>query len=217
VVAIDVLRATSAICTAFENGVEKIIPVSTLEEARQYKKKGYIVAAERKGEIVEGFDLGNSPQAYANNKYAGETIVLTTTNGTVAINTARQSSIVVIGSLLNLDALCEWLVEQNKNVLLLGSGWKNKFCLEDTVCAGAITDHLLNSGKFRSEEDASVAARYLFHSAKDNVFSYLKASAHRKRTRKLDLKEDVRYCLTPNQTSVIPILKQGAIVKLNTH
>ena len=64
VVAIDVLRATTAICTAFEHGAEKIIPVSTVEEAREYKNKGYMAGAERNGQIVEGFEFGNSPYSY---------------------------------------------------------------------------------------------------------------------------------------------------------
>lgn len=214
VVAIDVLRATSAICTALDNGVEKMIPVSTLEEAFEYKKKGYIVAAERKGEIVEGFDIGNSPYSYMENKYAGETIVITTTNGTRAINMAHKNQTVIVGSLLNLDAICKWLIKQGKNVLLLGSGWQNKFCLEDTICAGAITDQLLNSGKFSSSEDSSIAAKFLYLSAKENIGAYLKASSHRQRLRKLNLNEDIKYCLTPNQTTTIPILKDGFIVKL---
>ena len=64
IVVIDVLRATSAICAAFDNGVKSMIPVSTIEEAREYKEKGYLVGAERKGQIVEGFDFGNSPYSY---------------------------------------------------------------------------------------------------------------------------------------------------------
>lgn len=214
VVAIDVLRATSAICTAFANGVEKIIPVSTLEEAFEYKRKGYIVAAERKGEIVEGFDIGNSPFSYMDNKYKGKTIVMTTTNGTRAINSAHPYQTVVVGSLLNLDALCDWLIKQDKNILLLGSGWQNKFCLEDTICAGAIMEKLLDTNKFVSNEDSSIAAKFLFQSARDNFFGYLKASSHRRRLRKLDLNEDIKYCLTPNQTNVVPILKNGALVNL---
>ena len=66
VVVIDVLRATSAICTAFHYGIEKIIPVSTLQEAKEYKNKGFYVAAERKGKVVDGFDYGNSPLSYRN-------------------------------------------------------------------------------------------------------------------------------------------------------
>lgn len=214
VVCIDVLRATSAICTAFEYGVEKMIPVATLEEAIDYRQKGYIVAAERKGQIVEGFKLGNSPRTYLEGEYKGETIVMTTTNGTKAIHTARKAQTVVIGSLLNLDALAEWLIAQERNVLLLGSGWKETFCLEDTICAGAFVDQLLNSGKFRSEFDSSIAAKYLYLSAKDNYVGYLKASSHRRRLKELNLNEDIKFCLTPNQTSVIPILRNGMLEKL---
>jgi 2-phosphosulfolactate phosphatase len=215
IVAIDVLRATSAICAAFHHGVKKMIPVATLEEAFEYKRKGYLVGAERKGEIVEGFEFGNSPFAYMREDFKGKTIVLSTTNGTVAIDTAAKTGkIVVVGSLLNLDALCDWLIKKQKNVLVLGSGWKNKFCLEDTICAGAICDQLLQTNKFISEEDSSVAAKFLYLSAKDNYLGYLKASSHRKRLKKLNLNEDIKYCLTPNQTNVIPILKDGALVKL---
>ena len=214
VVVIDVLRATTAMCTAFDNGVAKMIPVATLEEAFEYKKKGFIVAAERGGEIVEGFDIGNSPASYMDNKFEGETIVITTTNGTKAIHTARNAPTVVIGSFTNLDALSEWLIEQNKNVLLLGSGWKNKFCLEDTMCAGAFVENLQNSGKFRCEDDSSVAAKFMYIQAKDNYLSYLKASSHRVRLAALDLNEDIKYCLTPNTSSVIPILKGNHLVKL---
>ena len=162
VVVIDVLRATSAICTAFDYGVKKIIPVSTLDEAIDYKEKGYYVAAERKGKIVSGFDFGNSPLSYMNDDLKDETLVLTTTNGTKAINVAKSVEHLVIGALINLDALSKYLLKLNKNVLLLGSGWQNKFCLEDTICAGAITDQLLNSRKFISLNDSSVAAKYLY-------------------------------------------------------
>ena len=105
VVVIDVLRATSAICTAFHYGIDKIIPVSTLDEAIEYRQKGYLVAAERKGKVVSGFDYGNSPFTYMNGDLKGKTLVLTTTNGTKAINVAKKVKHLVIGSLINLDAL----------------------------------------------------------------------------------------------------------------
>jgi len=214
VVCIDVLRATTAMCAAMDNGVDKIIPVSTLEEAIEYRKKGYIVAAERKGQIVEGFELGNSPLRYLDGEFKGKTIVITTTNGTKAIHTSRKAQTVVIGALTNLDVLSEWLIKQERNVMLLGSGWKNTFCLEDTICAGAFVDNLLASGKFESDFDSSIAAKYLYRSAKENIFGFLKASSHRRRLRKLNLNEDIKYCLTPNQTNVIPILKGDTLVKM---
>ena len=215
VVVIDVLRATSAICAAFENGVNSIIPVKTIEEALEYKEKGYLVGAERKGEIVKGFDFGNSPFSYMSPKFIGKDIVLTTTNGTKSLSVCKDAETVVVASFLNLDAICQWLASQSKNVLCLCSGWQDKFNLEDTICAGAISEYLINTGKFISEEDSSIAAKYLFKSAKNNNLGYLKSSSHRRRLKKLNLNKDVKYCLTPNQTKVIPILINDRLVKFN--
>lgn len=215
VVVIDVLRATSAICTAMHHGVKSIIPIASLEEAFVYKKKGYIVAAEREGQVVEGFKFGNSPFAYMNPAFKGKTIVMTTTNGTKTINVAKKDSkTIAVGSFLNMDTISEWLIQQDKNVLLLCSGWKDKFNLEDTICAGAIAEKMLDSLKFESHEDSSIAAKYLFISARSNYLGYLKSSSHRRRLKKLNLNKDIIYCLTPNQTPVVPILKNNAIINL---
>lgn len=214
VVVIDVLRATSAICAAFDNGIKSIIPVPTVEEAMEYKKKGFLAGAERKGQIVEGFDFGNSPFSYMKEEFRGKEVVLTTTNGTKSLDVAKDAETVVVGSFLNLQVLSEWLSKQNKNVLCLCSGWQDKFNLEDTICAGAICDFLINTGNFTSQEDSSIAAKYLYLSAKDNYFGYLKSSSHRRRLKNLNLNEDIKYCLTPNQTNVIPILKDGKLVQL---
>ena len=214
VVVIDVLRATSAICAGFDNGVKAIIPVPTVEEALVYKEKGYLVGAERKGQIVEGFDFGNSPFSYMKEEFRGEEIVLSTTNGTKSLDVAKEAEIVVVGSFLNLDALCIWLEKQNRDILCLCSGWQDKFNLEDTICAGAICDFLINTGKYTSIEDSSISAKYLFQSAKENNFGFLKSSSHRRRLRNLNLNEDIKYCLTPNQTNVIPILRDGKLVLL---
>jgi 2-phosphosulfolactate phosphatase len=213
VVVIDVLRATSAICTAFQYGVAAIIPVPTIEEAMAYKNQGYLAGAERKGQIVEGFDFGNSPFSYMKEEFIGQEIVLTTTNGTKSLDVAKEAPNVVVGSFLNLDSLCKWLEKQEGNVLCLCSGWQDKFNLEDTICAGAICDYLISTGEYTSIEDSSIAAKYLFLSAKDNYLGYLKSSSHRRRLKNLNLNEDIKFCLTPNQTDVIPILKHGKLVK----
>ncbi|PHR45616.1 MAG: 2-phosphosulfolactate phosphatase [Fluviicola sp.] len=215
VVVIDVLRATSAICSALNNGVSAVIPVSTIDEAKTYQEKGYLVGAERQGEIVEGFDFGNSPYSYMKPELKGKEIVLSTTNGTRAINIAQEADQVIIGSLVNLEAITNYLIRQNKNVLCLCSGWKDKFNLEDTICGGAISETLINSGNFSSDEDSSVAAKYLYMSAKDNYMGFLKSSSHRRRLKRLNLNKDIKYCLTPNQIDLIPTLQNGKIVKLN--
>jgi len=214
VVIIDILRATSAICTAFHYGAEKIIPVATVEEARSYQGKGFLTAAERDAVQVDGFDFGNSPFSYQGDHVKGKTIVLTTTNGTQAIHAARDAYKVVIGSFLNIDALCKWLIEENRNVLLLCSGWKNKFNLEDALFAGAVTEELLTRNNNYKLGDAGLALKYLYGMAKDHPYKFLNHSSHKERLARLNLKEDIRYCLTPNQTTVIPVLKGEALVNM---
>jgi len=216
VVVIDVLRATSAMVAAFENGVDRIIPVATIEEAAQYiGRKGYIAAAERNGEVVQGFAYGNSPLAYVGQDLRGQTIVMTTTNGTKAINLAKKARTLVIGSFLNLTALSDWLVKQNDNILLLCSGWKDKFNLEDSVFEGAVMERLSESGKSGVEEDSSIAAKYMYMSARDNFLSILKAAPRRRRIEQLQLLPDVKYCLTPDQSDKIPVLRDGELVLMN--
>lgn len=213
VVVIDVLRATSAITTAFYNGVVRMIPVSTVEEAVEYKKNGFMVAAERDGAIVEGFDLGNSPFGYMNNKVKGKTIAITTTNGTQAIEVAKGASKIVMGSFLNLDALVEYLRKANRDVLFLCAGWKNKFNLEDTLLAGAAATELIKKNGFTSSCDSTIASMELYKLAKHNLYEFLSNSSHRNRLAKLDLERDVKYCLTPNQCPVVPVMEGKFLVK----
>jgi 2-phosphosulfolactate phosphatase len=216
VVVIDVLRATSAITTALHAGVKEIIPVATVEEAIQYKKNGYIVAAERDGKVVEGFDFGNSPYAFMNPEMVGKSVVLTTTNGTKAIQTASEKT-VIIACLNNLSVVCEYLIQLNKNVLVLASGWKEKMNLEDTICAGAIADHLIETKKFTSNEDSTLAAKFIFRSARDNMYTFLRSSSHRRRLMQLKIQKDVKYCLMVDTVPCIPILKNGKLVLLENH
>jgi 2-phosphosulfolactate phosphatase len=214
VVIIDILRATSAICTAFEHGAEKIIPVATVEEARIWKAKGYLAGAERDAIPVEGFDFGNSPFSFMGDAVKGKTIVITTTNGTQAIDVARDAHKVVIGSFLNITALSQWLFSEKRSVLLLCSGWKNKFNLEDALFAGAMTEALTALTDDYKLGDACLALKYLYQQARNEPHKFLSHSSHKERLHSLNLKKDVRYCLTPDQTNVIPVLKNGELIKL---
>lgn len=211
VVVIDILRATSSICVAFQHGVKSIVPVSTVEESQAFKSKGYLIGAERHGSMLEGFDLGNSPFSYMDEKVRGRDIALTTTNGTRAINRAKDAHKVVIGSFLNLEPLCDWLREQDKNVICLCSGWKDTFNLEDTLFAGAVVNHLNGDFDLSLNRDSALAALHLYEMAREDLFGFLARSSHRIRLEKLHIEEDIIYCLTPNQTSVIPVLHGDAI------
>src|ERR1700722_9764318 len=91
VVVIDVFRASSTICVALANGVKEIIPVRDIEEARGYRDKGFLVAAERHGEMVDGFILGNSPLSFVGAQFSGQSVVLTTSNCTQAIHDVKEA------------------------------------------------------------------------------------------------------------------------------
>lgn len=214
VVIIDILRATSAICVAFHNGAEKMIPVASVEEAMNYKKHGFLAGAERNAEKLEGFDFGNSPYDYMGTHVKGKTIALTTTNGTQAIEVARDAYKVVVGSFLNMDVLCEFLLSEKRNILLLCSGWKNKFNLEDSLFAGAITHELTKRSDDYILGDAGLALKYLYEMAEKDPYKFLNHSSHKERLVKMNLKKDIRYCLMPNTAPVIPILEGKYLVKL---
>jgi 2-phosphosulfolactate phosphatase len=214
VVVTDILRATSAICAAFMNGVGSIIPVGTIEEARDYKERGYLVAAERDGFVLDFADFGNSPYNFSSERVQDKEIVYSTTNGTQAINMAKESYKVAIGSFLNLKALTDWLLTENKDVLVLCAGWKERFSLEDTLFAGALTSILLESDKYETICDSGLAACDLWSIAKPNLYNYIKKSAQRNRLRKNGLDDVIEFCLTPNLTNIIPVLSGNKLEKL---
>jgi len=213
VVVIDILRATSSIVYGIDNGAEAIIPVAQVEDCLNYADKGYLLAAERNGEVVEGYDFGNSPFSYTADKVAGKTVVLTTTNGTKALHLARKrASKVVIGAFLNLTALCDWLKTQDKNVLLLCAGWKDQFNLEDTIFAGAVLHELRSL--FTHFDDAGVAAEDLYLMAKDDLRAYIGKSAHSHRMMALNIEEDINFCLQLDTCKAIPVLEGDNLVAL---
>lgn len=214
VVVVDVLRATSAICTAFEYGVEKMIPVAGLDEAQNYKNAGYLVAAERNAIKQEGFDFGNSPYHYMNDDVKGKTIVISTTNGTQAIEAAKGKATIVIGSFLNLSAVANWLKLQKKDVLILCAGWKNKFNMEDSLFAGALANQLISTEEFYTLCDSTIAAGYLYERAADDLFAFLEKSSHRHRLKNLDLETDIKYCLQVDTLTCIPIYHEDGLIEL---
>ncbi len=211
-VVIDIFRATSSICYGLDNGASSIIPVAELDECRTYRGSGYLLAAERNGEVVEGFDFGNSPFSYTREKVAGKTIVLTTTNGTRAIQQCTGAKAVVIGSFLNISVLSNWLKSQDCHVLLVCAGWKNHFNLEDTVFAGAVVSRIKTS---ESElDDAALAAESLYHTTRHDLAASLSKASHGKRMQRLNVSRDIDFCLQEDLVTTIPIMKGKELVRL---
>lgn len=214
VVIIDVLRATSSICTAFANGVREIIPVETVEEARAMKARGYLVAAERDGYVLDFADFGNSPFNFTPEKVKGRSVVYSTTNGTGIMKRASVCHDVVIGSWLNISVLCNWIAEQGRKVVIVCAGWKKRFSLEDAVCAGAMATRLLESGKFSTICDSVHAATDLWMMARSDLLGYMEKAAQRSRLRDKGLDDCIPYCHKLDVTDVIPVLRDGRLTIL---
>ncbi len=214
-VIIDVLRATSSICTALMNGATSLIPVSNTETLRQYKSEGYVVAGERDGITLDFADFGNSPTNFSRENIEGKTVIYTTTNGTKSIMMASECHSVTIGSYLNFSALCSWLEEEQRDVLLFCAGWKNRFNLEDTLLAGAMCKRLLEGGRFISECDSVAASLDLWQLAEPDLLSYVEKAAQRGRLRQKRLDDILAYCHTFDLTRVIPVLRGNALVALD--
>jgi 2-phosphosulfolactate phosphatase len=212
VVIIDILRASSAIVTAFANGAAAIIPVAEVSEAKDYKSRGYLVAAERDGFLLDFADFGNSPFNFTRERVNGKTIVYSTTNGTGIINLSKSASMTVIGSFLNISALYWWLIKQEKDVLIFCAGWKNRFNIEDTVCAGAISEKLIATGLYSTICDSTHAAMDLWSLARPDLRGYIEKAAQRNRLRDKNLDDCIDFCLTPDFTDKIPIMDNGILV-----
>lgn len=214
VVVVDLLRATSVISTAFEYGIDAVIPVRTLEEALSYKNlSNHIIAAERNTLLIEGFDYGNSPYHYMNTDIKGKILALTTTNGTKAIHLAKNHK-VITGSFVNIDAVVKYLVQDNNDVIILCSGWKGFFNLEDSIFAGALADRLLSFNTFTSNCDSLQASIQLYYSGKENLFEYLRTSSYRNRNNSAEVIKDTQFCLNPTISSdIVPFFVNGKLIK----
>ena len=206
VVVVDVLRATTSINAAFENKVQSIIPVADVETAREFKAKGYLVASEREGKTLDFADFGNSAFNFMIPDVQGKTIVYSTTNGTQAIDMAVSNGAgAVIGSFNNLKPLADWLEEQHKNVLILCSGFKNKFCIEDAFFAGALADELLQTDSFSSNCDSVTVSLDMWKEGKSDMLGYIQKAAHRERLRQRQQDDVLEYSLTLNNVTAVPV------------
>ena len=213
VVIIDVFRATSTIATALYNGATRIIPVDSVDKCIEIgKMTGGITAGERDGKVIEGLAYGNSPAEYPRSFIAGKTLVLTTTNGTKLLHMALQAGAaeVVTGSFPNLSAVCDFLVAQNKPVILGCSGWKDKFNLEDTLFAGAIVSRIQDH--FTIHCDSSLMAVEMYNQHKNNMLGFIRGLTHWHRLEKFGLEKDLEYCVTEDVANVLPIFKNGDLI-----
>ena len=202
VIVIDILRATSSICVGFNSGVSLFHPVANPEDALVLEQVGFITAAERNGQKLQGFTLGNSPFDYLNTDLNQKKVAITTTNGTRCLHLSREADEIIIGSFLNLNAVAKYCKEKNRDVIAFCAGWKDKFNLEDTLFAGALAQLL--SKDFKIECDSTLAAMDLFDKAKSDLSGYIKKASHAQRFERLGIEKDIDFCMQLSIYDFVP-------------
>lgn len=213
-VVIDVLRATSVMVTALNNGCDKVIPVISVEEARDIVKENrdkYILGGERKALKIEGFDFSNSPLDYTKENVKGKTLVMTTSNGTKAIKNCEEADYILIASMINGEAVCNKLLQLNKDVVFVNSGTDGQFSMDDFITSGYIIELLKNKTNVELT-DIAKTSNYIYNNNKD-IFSFVKEAKHYERLLSLGLDEDLKYCLSKDIISIVPEYKNGKITK----
>jgi 2-phosphosulfolactate phosphatase len=209
-VVFDVLRATSSIITGLAYGVEAIIPVGTVEEARQRKLKDpdLLLAGERGGLPPQGFDLGNSPEEFESLK--GRRVILTTTNGTAAIQSVQRASKVLIGALLNIDALADYLfTHPPRTLLLVCAGTGEEFSLEDAFAAGALVTRLSDDQRL---SDSAMITRSLYEQVGDDLDEWLRQTNNGRHLRKIGKDADITWCARFSVFDLVCELKGEQVV-----
>lgn len=209
IVIADILRATTSICTAFEWGVKSMIPVRTVQEAREFKNRGYMVAGERIEETFEFADMGNGALEFMNQRIRGKDIVHSTTNGTLAITMAKEAEPdeILIGAFSNISYLEDYLLKKDKSVLVFCSGWKNSFCIEDSVFAGALLERLMQGGDYINHNDSAYSAIDLWSVSKDDIIKEMQTKAsHMNRLKKYNMDDVFPYTYRFDTCKVVPKL-----------
>ncbi len=208
-VAIDVLRATTAVCAAFQAGCCEVVPLDSLEALDSYRTEGYAIAAERGGKKLQGSDYGNSPTEYLRNDMTGIRLAYSTTNGTVCILRGADADTTFVGAFVNLTALAERLRNAGRDTVLLCSGWQNDFCIEDTLMAGALLERLADVAT--PYGDAAQMALSLWQMAKDDPYKYCRRCSHVHRLEGFGAVEDIVFAFRQDTCPVVPVLIDGKL------
>jgi len=211
VIVVDVLRATSVIITALNNGAKSVVPVTSVEDALATRNNlgNVILGGERKAKKIDGFDLSNSPLEYTSEVVHDKNVVFTTSNGTKAVTKSSTADRVFIGGLLNAKAVSMKAVETERDIVIVNAGTNGVFSMDDFITGGAIINDILSIKEYELTDIAKTAL-IIFKSHQD-IKSYIKEASHYKILMELGLGEDIDYCLNKDLFNIVPEFKNGII------
>ena len=214
-IVLDVVRASTTIVTALAGGARAVVPVSSPEEARAFARRGHagpvLVGGERGGAPPPGFDCGNSPAEYTPDRVREHTVVFTTTNGTRALLAVADARRIAVAGFVNAAAAVRWAAAEPGDVLLVCSGERGRFCLEDAVCAGLLVSRLASLGS-PSLTDAARAARGLWERYREDLEAMLGDATWAQALVAQGRGADLPLCVALDVHGVVPVLRDGALV-----
>jgi 2-phosphosulfolactate phosphatase len=213
VLVIDVLRSTSNMAAALMNGCRAILPAETIQNAKKLQKPGDLLGGERNCRKIPGFDLGNSPFDYTESIVRGKRVVMTTTNGTRALQKAAKAQYILACSLLNGPSCCRAAIGYQRDIVILCAGTRDEFSLEDGLCAGKLVTELKSSKPDAEVGDFGTAMEFFAGGVKDTA-GLLLGSSNGKRLCRLGYREDVLFCADWNRYDIVPVMNGGQLVPL---
>lgn len=206
-IAVDILRATTAICAAFTAGAELIVPLTSIGQLPAYKHNGFHIAAERNGMKIMQAEYGNSPTEYLKMDLTGQQIAFCSTNGTSCILKTANANRSYVGSFSNFSILLERLIKHPQNTIIVCSGWNQNVGIEDLLFAGELSQKLIESGLYTTENDSTQIAINMWNNAKNNPLDYCANASHVKRLLRLGYKNDVVFSFQHDTCNCLPKLK----------
>ena len=218
VIVIDVLRASTTIVTALNNGAREIIPVGSIESAVKVSGNlfGDVVlrGGERNGKIITGFNLGNSPSEYTEEAVKGKSIIFCTTNGSSAMVKAKYAKRMAVAGFINISLAAEFIRTAGEDFSIVCAGKQQLFCIEDAICAGMIVKILAEDAAVPVElGDAAVAAQILYKTMGKNLLKMVKSCDHGKYLVEIGFENDLKTCVDVDAIPVLPLLI-GNVIKL---
>ena len=211
VVVVDIFRATSCFVAGLSNGISMIRPVASVDEAFELGHQGYVMAGERGGQKVAGFDIGNSPFEYLEDDLIGRKVVVSTTNGTQAIAKSLGCEEILIGAFFNLSATAKYLQDSGKDVIVHCAGWKGTVNIEDTLFAGALVDKIMSSHEAGC--DSSTVAYQLYSSNRDNLSAVARIAGHAHRLAGFGVTKDIDFCVKVDEFDSLVRLDGDHLIK----
>jgi 2-phosphosulfolactate phosphatase len=223
VAVIDVLRASTSIAVALDNGARAIIPFENSEDAvsraKAFERSDVRLAGERKSLPIPGFDLGNSPLQYTREAVEGRTILMATTNGTGAVTATQGARDVIVSSYVNFSASMSMLraaLRTGTDVVLLCAGQDRRFALEDAACAGRFAHHISKRLTSVTLNDGAQACVLIDKKYGDNLMKLFDASSHGRALREAGFGDDLAVCAAVDSHGVLPVYQDRQITRLGS-